>query len=132
MKEKITLGQRGEDLACEFLKKKGYEILARNYRKPWGEIDIVTRAGDGTLVFIEVKTMAGAGASFAQVTEGKEELLNPEDHANEPKMKKVRKTCEALVNRNPKLVSEKRGWRIDLVAIVIRDSDPVIRHYESV
>ncbi len=116
------LGKLGEDLACEFLKKKGYEILTRNYRKSWGEIDIVTRAKDGTLVFIEVKTMAKEG----------EGLLGPEDQANPVKMAKVRKTCEALVNRNPKLVNEKRGWRIDLVAIVMGDNKPVIRHYENV
>lgn len=128
----MNIGQRGEDLACEFLKKKGYAILARNYRKPWGEIDIVTRAKDGTLVFIEVKTMA----------QENDASIGPEDHATGSKMRKVRKTCEGLVNRNPKLLNEKRGWRIDLVAIVMDPSfakasedkggEPTIRHYENV
>lgn len=47
-------GRYGEDLACQFLKKQGYEILERNYRIRGGEIDIVARDGD-TLVFVEVK-----------------------------------------------------------------------------
>lgn len=49
------VGQRGEDEAVEFLKKQGYKILERNFKKPQGDIDIVALDG-GTLVFIEVKT----------------------------------------------------------------------------
>lgn len=49
------VGNKGEDLACEFLKKSGYRILERNYRIRGGEIDIVAKDGE-TLVFIEVKT----------------------------------------------------------------------------
>ncbi len=49
-----TVGSRGEDLACDFLLKQGYQILERNYRIRGGEIDIVAMDGD-YLVFIEVK-----------------------------------------------------------------------------
>lgn len=45
----------GEDAACEYLKKKGYTILERNFRKSYGEIDIIARLRD-VLVFVEVKT----------------------------------------------------------------------------
>ena len=50
-----ALGRRGEDLAESFLRARGYEILARNYRTPVGEVDIVARQGE-TLIFVEVKT----------------------------------------------------------------------------
>ncbi|MBI3103764.1 YraN family protein [Candidatus Daviesbacteria bacterium] len=53
MNTTLTGGQ-GEDLACEYLKKIGYKIVARNYRIRGGEIDIVAREGD-YLVFVEVK-----------------------------------------------------------------------------
>lgn len=50
----------GEDKACEYLKKLGFKILERNYRKTYGEIDIIAidpSAGSGqVLAFIEVKT----------------------------------------------------------------------------
>lgn len=49
------IGSRGEDLAAEFLKDKGYRIIARNYKTPIGEIDIIAKDGR-TLVFVEVKT----------------------------------------------------------------------------
>ncbi len=59
------VGRRGEDLAYEFLKKKGYEILARNFRSPLGEIDIIAREGK-TLAFIEVKTRLNADFGTAK------------------------------------------------------------------
>jgi len=48
------LGSRGEALAADFLRDKGYEILARNYRVRGGEADLVARA-DGKIVVVEVK-----------------------------------------------------------------------------
>lgn len=52
---KQTIGNYGEDLACQYLKTLGYRILERNYRIRGGEIDIVARDGK-SLVFVEVKT----------------------------------------------------------------------------
>jgi putative endonuclease len=48
-------GRRGEEMAIEHLIGKRYRILERNYRKSFGEVDIIARDRD-TLVFIEVKT----------------------------------------------------------------------------
>lgn len=49
------LGRQGEEAAAVFLKEAGYEILARNFRTPREEIDIVAGTGQ-TVAFIEVKT----------------------------------------------------------------------------
>jgi putative endonuclease len=54
---KRRLGNEGEDKACEYLKKQGYKILARNYSAKTGEIDIIARRKN-ILVFVEVKTRA--------------------------------------------------------------------------
>ncbi len=48
------LGQSGESLALQYLQKRGYKLLEKNYRNRIGEIDIIARDGD-TLVFVEVK-----------------------------------------------------------------------------
>ncbi len=53
-----NLGKTGETIASNFLKKKGYTIVTRNYRRKFGEIDIIARDRD-YLVFIEVKTRTG-------------------------------------------------------------------------
>jgi putative endonuclease len=50
-----TLGEKGEDIAAAFLKKKGYNLLFRNYKCSFGEIDIIAKHKK-TLSFIEVKT----------------------------------------------------------------------------
>jgi len=56
--EKIALGKKGEEIAAEYLKKKGYKIIERNYRSNTGEIDIIA-LHKGTTVFVEVKTRKG-------------------------------------------------------------------------
>lgn len=55
-------GRRGETLAVWRLRLAGWRILARDWRSPAGEIDIVARRGR-TLLFIEVKARAGAAAA---------------------------------------------------------------------
>lgn len=54
-REKLVVGRSGEEKALKFLKKKGYKILAVNYRTPFGEIDAVARLKD-CITFIEIKT----------------------------------------------------------------------------
>jgi putative endonuclease len=51
-------GNKGEDAAAERLQAEGYEILARNFRNKWGEVDIVAFR-DARMVFVEVKTKTG-------------------------------------------------------------------------
>ena len=53
-----TLGRYGEDLACRELRRLGYAILERRYRRRDGEVDIIARDGE-TTVFVEVKARDG-------------------------------------------------------------------------
>ena len=53
--EKRQLGFSGESKAAAFLKKAGYKIIKRNYKCPFGEVDIIAQNGD-VVAFIEVKT----------------------------------------------------------------------------
>lgn len=55
MAKHLETGKRGEGLAQDFLRKKGYKIVATNYHSPFGEIDLIARDKE-SLVFIEVKT----------------------------------------------------------------------------
>jgi putative endonuclease len=69
-------GERGEQLAVDFLKQLGYQIKHQNYRCRQGEIDIIAKDGS-TLVFIEVKTKAQSafGAPQAMVTPTKQKTI---------------------------------------------------------
>ena len=71
-----NLGKKGEDLACSFIKKKGYSVVTRNFRKKCGEIDIIAYEDD-TLVFIEVKTRSNdsKGSPLEAVTRHKQQQI---------------------------------------------------------
>lgn len=67
-----STGDRGEAIACRFLRAKGYSIVATNWRCREGEIDVVAQDGV-TLVFVEVKTRRGlqAGEALVSITPAK-------------------------------------------------------------
>lgn len=48
-------GARGEEIACLYLKKNGFEILRRNFYVRGGEIDIIAASPRGQIIFVEVK-----------------------------------------------------------------------------
>lgn len=127
MNKKQSTGRLGENLACKFLKKKGYKIIERNHRQKWGELDIITIASDKTLVFVEVKTMN-------ILEKNTNERLTPEDQLTFTKLKKLQRTSSIYANNNLKLIYDDRGWRIDLMAIDIKDGELFgdIRHYECI
>jgi putative endonuclease len=98
-----ALGERGEALAADFIRRAGLEIVARNWCSRLGEIDLVAREA-GETVFIEVKTRVGGpdAAPDAAVTAAKLERLG--------------RLAEAY------LAAEGRPdapWRVDVVAIVL-------------
>lgn len=113
------IGKKGEDIAADFLKKKGYTILERNYRKQYAEIDIIALSKDLVLVFIEVKTRTSDkfGTPFEAITSWK---LRP-----------VMKLAEYYRVTHPKLPGE---MRIDAIGIVINAVNNVekIEHLENI
>jgi putative endonuclease len=63
--DRLHVGRLGEDLALKELKKLGYRCIARNYRCPLGEIDLIARDGE-TLVFVEIKTRRDKSLGYAK------------------------------------------------------------------
>lgn len=123
---KSEVGKYGEDLACEYLVKQSFTIIDRNFRKPWGELDIIAIAPDKTLVFVEVKTMKESGNPAIAG-------LNPEDNLTAAKLRKLQRTASQYVSFNEDLINEKMGWRIDLIAItLINGQEPLIKYFENI
>ena len=75
-REKKEIGALGEKIACEFLEVKGYRVKSKNFRTPFGELDIIARRGNFT-VFIEVRTRttSSLGPPFLSVTRLKQAHL---------------------------------------------------------
>src|SRR5512133_3247668 len=69
---RIRIGKRGEDIAAAFLIEQKFEIVSRNWRKQYGEIDIIAKKGD-VYRFVEVKTRTShrAGTAIDAITDEK-------------------------------------------------------------
>lgn len=124
MNYKSNVGAVGEQIACNYLNGKGYKIISRNYRQKWGELDIIAKDPANTLVFIEVKTMRQSNSAIAE--------LKPEDNLTSAKLKKLQRTAQLFAGKHSELIDEKRGWRIDLVAICLTLNNRTIQHYENI
>ena len=64
-KERLDLGILGEQLALKEIERLGYKCIARNYRCPLGEVDLIAKDGD-CLVFIEIKTRSRKSIGYAK------------------------------------------------------------------
>ena len=117
------IGSIGENSAAAYLLNKGYMILARNYRTKFGEIDIITQDQSGMVVFIEVKTLL--------IKTDRKSNLMPEDNLSQWKLYKLRRICNFFANKYSALIWE-NGWRIDLIAIVIRNQKGRVKHYQNI
>ncbi len=110
-KAKIELGERGENIALDFLRKNGYHILAENFRSPLGEIDLIVREGAET-VFVEVKTRRSL------------EFGMPEESVTSGKQKQILKS--ALIYLKGKGFHE-INCRFDVISIVVDNNGKVKR-----
>lgn len=89
--EKQKIGVLGEDIASMFLVKHGFLVVHRNYRKKYGEIDIVCEK-DGILHFVEVKTV-----SRENVSRETSDSYRAEENIHEAKLKRLGRTIEAYI-----------------------------------
>lgn len=104
--KRSELGSLGETIALDFLIKKGYSFLAKNYRKPWGEIDLILEKGN-TVYFVEVKTMSSKGGF------SREKGYTPEELAHTSKLRKVARTALLYMEEN----GDKREFQVDVVTV---------------
>lgn len=109
-----NIGKEGEELAQTFLERKGYSILATNFRYGQSEIDMIARSPDGWLVFVEVKARKDSTFGY------------PEDFVSRNQMGAIRRAAEGYLQRN--------GWekkfRFDIIAILLTQP-PQLEHLED-
>ena len=108
------VGAWGEETAVRYVEKRGVEVIGRNIRTPYGEIDIIAKQGDVT-IFIEVKTLTSSRNFFPEhnITPRKREhMLHAAEHY----------AAEHGIDH----------WQIDVIAIEGRAGmEPIITHFEN-
>ncbi len=109
---KVT-GEIGEQLACDFLLNKGFEILERNYKQLKTEVDIIAKH-QNCLVIVEVKTRSS-------------NFVNPENAVSKAKQKTL---VEAAVLYQEKHAI-KSEIRFDIIAIIRTKEETEILHFED-
>ncbi len=108
------VGKWGEETAAEFLRQHGYQILARNARTPYGEIDIIAKQGE-TTIFVEVKTLTSSRNFF------------PEQNVTARKREHMLACAECYAAENAI-----DHWQIDVIAIEGKQGlEPKITHFEN-
>jgi putative endonuclease len=103
MIDRKEIGNIGENLARDFIRKRGYRIIENNYRCPCGEIDIIAMHKD-CLVFIEVRTKTSLSYG------------TPEESISSNKKAKMRLTAAYYLQSREKYP---KSWRIDFIAVEI-------------
>jgi len=110
----ISIGIKGEQIASEFLVKKGYKIIKNNFRTRFGEIDLICQKR-GALVFVEVKTLKGAG--------------RPEWRITPAKIKKVKNMAQVYLTQTQ---LDYTDLRLDAICIKLSSKKSTIRHYQNI
>ena len=112
---KQLLGKKGEDLATTYLEQHGYQIIDRNFKARYGEIDIIA-IKDAILIFIEVKTRVGRVFGL------------PEESVTPRKLNEVVGTARYYKLPHPELPD---AMRIDVIGIEL-DFDETLKYFNHI
>lgn len=113
MSDKIKTGNEGENLAASFLKQKGFDIVARNYRYNRGEIDIIAQR-ENWLIFVEVKTRSS------------NKFGEPEEFVTEFKAKKIFEAADQFIYN----IDWQGHVRFDVISIKVGAETEIV-HFED-
>lgn len=114
-----SLGKWGEQIAADYLLEKGYTIVTRNWKSPYGEVDLIVQKSD-TLSFVEVKTRSGRNYGW------------PEEAITPLKQEHLVNCAETYLDETKS--DSRQEWQIDVIAILVEDPSTghfEIKHYEN-
>ncbi|TAL50622.1 YraN family protein [Patescibacteria group bacterium] len=116
MDDRRRFGNAGEQLAAEFLQSQGLRVIERQYKKTFGEIDLICQDGD-EVVFVEVKSRSTFAFGY------------PEDSVTPQKIRHILRVAQGY------LLETKQAhlpWRIDVLAIEFQEAPPKITHIKNI
>lgn len=116
MDPRRRFGNIGEELAAEFLQSQGMMILASQYKKSFGEIDLIAQDGD-EVVFVEVKARATPTFGY------------PEDSVTPEKIRHILRVAQSYLEEKKQTESP---WRIDVLAVEYDQNPPKVTHLKNI
>lgn len=112
------IGRLGEQIASDFLEGKGFTILERNYRKPWGEIDIIAEKAN-SVRFVEVKAVSRESlpdfSPSADQRARREMDYRPEELVDHRKLRKLARTAALYME----VKKDRREYQLDVVGVIM-------------
>ncbi len=112
---KRALGLKGETIAANYLKKHGYQIMARNFYTRYGELDIICKKGQA-LIFVEVKTRRSASYG------------TPEEAVTPRKIEHLKKAAYIYLEQHQEFFKE---LRFDVIGILMQGDNIKINHINN-
>ncbi len=106
-----SIGNLGESIAVRFLQRKGFVIIERNYRKPWGEIDIIAEKA-GVVRFVEVKAVS---REIPAADISREIEYRPEELVHSKKLRNISRTASLYMEN----ARDSREYQIDVVGVIL-------------
>lgn len=106
MGHNVSLGKWGEAIAAAHLQNTGYDVIARNWKSPYGEIDVIARK-NGILTFVEVKTRSGKSYGW------------PEEAITPRKQEHLINSAQTYLDGLPD--ASTLNWQIDVISILVED-----------
>lgn len=114
LRHRQELGKRGESFAARYFRQRGSDIIAANVRYRVGEIDLIAREPNGTIVFVEVKTRSTASFGIA-------EAVTPH------KLSRMRRAAVQWLGGKPLATV-----RFDVIALVVKGEGFELEHFTGV
>ena len=117
---RVDFGSWAENSVAQYLEQRGYTLLDKNYRKKWGEIDIIAEKGE-ILIFVEVKANKKEVAGF-----------EPERRVNPDKLRRMNRAIQTyLVSKK---YSSDQERQIDVISLTLdRDRGVAkIKHFKNI
>src|SRR3989344_3887462 len=120
MTTRSEFGNWAEDYVAQYLASRGYRVIESNYRKPWGEIDIITKK-QGVLIFFEVKASKDVAVGF-----------EPENRVSPEKLRRLMRAIQTYLAAKKYPPDQDR--QIDVVALTLDQNRGVakIKHFKNI
>ncbi|KKU25539.1 MAG: hypothetical protein UX37_C0019G0005 [Microgenomates group bacterium GW2011_GWA2_46_16] len=120
-KEQVV-GVLGEEIASKFLVSKGFEIISRNYRKKFGEIDVIAKKFR-KFHFVEVKTVSRE--NLIETSPDMFDNFRPEDNVHSWKLKRLSRAIQVYLSENK--FGDETDWQFDIVTVLLDVPNKIAR-----